>query len=139
MVAQACIAAGLGAIIGWEREHHGSQSLAGVRTYASITLGACLFGLVSIYSAQQSVLGADPTRIAAQVVSGIGFIGTGVVFREGFRARGLTTAASLWVAAAVGLAVAYQLYIVAIVTTLLTFGLLFLSNFSWWRSISGKE
>src|SRR5579862_7302028 len=79
----------LGALIGWERERHGIS--AGIRTYGSIALGACVFGVVS-----SSVGGADPSRIAAQVAAGIGFLGGGVIFRQGDYVSGLTTAASLW-------------------------------------------
>jgi len=93
----------LGGLIGFERECH--KSPAGVRTYAAIAMGACLFGLLSTHAAGPSIYHsvADPTRIAAQVVSGIGFIGGGVIFKTGTITRGLTTAATIWVTAAIGL------------------------------------
>src|SRR6185503_12078512 len=77
----------LGGIIGWERERHGIS--AGIRTYSAIALGSCVFGVLSL-------MGTDPSRIAAQVVTGIGFLGGGLIFREGNYVTGLTTAATLW-------------------------------------------
>jgi putative Mg2+ transporter-C (MgtC) family protein len=85
----------LGGLIGWERERHGIS--AGIRTYGAICLGACVFGVVS-----SSIPGADPSRIAAQVVTGIGFLGGGLIFRQGDYVSGLTTAATLWATAAIG-------------------------------------
>src|SRR3989454_9286220 len=95
----------LGAFIGVEREVRGYP--AGIRTLALVALGACLFTDIS------RLLGGDD-RVAAQVVTGIGFIGAGVIFREGLSVRGITTAATIWAAAAVGMAVGIELYIVAI-------------------------
>ena len=84
----------LGGLIGWERELHGIS--AGIRTYGSIALGSCVFGILSL-----SVLNSDPSRIAAQIVTGIGFLGGGVIFRKDNYVSGLTTAATLWATAAV--------------------------------------
>src|SRR5579872_2860146 len=98
--ARIAIAFALGAFIGWERERHGIS--AGIRTYGAIALGACVFGIVSL-----SVAGADPSRIAAQVATGIGFLGGGVIFRQDKYVSGLTTAATLWATAALGLTVAF--------------------------------
>ncbi|RDI96035.1 MgtC/SapB family protein [Meiothermus sp. QL-1] len=88
----------LGAFIGVERQRR--QSLAGMRTNALVSVGAALFVSISAMVEVNGVL--DPTRIAAQVVSGIGFLGAGVILREGLNVRGLNTAATLWGAAAVG-------------------------------------
>lgn len=109
-------AAAAGALIGWERER--SNHPAGLRTHILVALGACLVMVVSIQAALP-YLGsrADPTRIAAQVVSGIGFLGAGTIMREGLTIRGLTTAASLWLVSALGLAAGAGLYIVALFTT----------------------
>jgi putative Mg2+ transporter-C (MgtC) family protein len=108
----------LGALIGWDRERHGQD--AGVRTYAAVALGACVFGLVSSH-----VQGTyDSTRIAAQVVTGIGFLGAGVILREKGRTYGLTTAATLWSTAAVGLAMAYGMYVLAVLTSVILIALL---------------
>jgi len=102
------VAAALGGAIGLEREL--DEKAAGLRTHMLVSLGSALFTLVSAYgfrdfltSGNPSVR-ADPGRIAAQIVTGIGFLGAGVIFRQGFSIRGLTTAASLWLVAAVGLA-----------------------------------
>ena len=111
---QIVVAAGLGAAIGTEREV-GAQA-AGLRTHMLVCLGAAVFTL-----AGANVLGTDPTRIAAQVVTGIGFLGGGAILREGANVRGLTTAASLWLTAAIGLAVGLREWFAAVVATV--FGL----------------
>ncbi len=121
----------LGAIIGWERERHGIS--AGIRTYGAISLGACVFGILSI-----SVVGSDPSRIAAQVVSGVGFLGGGVIFRQGDYVSGLTTAATLWATASIGLAVSFGLYLTSILTSILMCLLLYLPRLPWWRKLTGK-
>ena len=92
------IAALLSGLIGIEREV--AQKAAGLRTHMLVGLGAALFSLLSV----EAFAGADPARVAAQVVAGIGFLGAGAIFRHGFTVRGLTTAAGLWAAAAVGMA-----------------------------------
>ncbi len=121
----------LGALIGWERERHGIS--AGIRTYGAISLGACVFGVLSI-----SISGADPSRIAAQIVTGIGFLGGGVIFRQGDYVSGLTTAATLWATAAVGLAVSFGLYLISFLTSILLYLLLYLPRLPWWKKITGK-
>jgi putative Mg2+ transporter-C (MgtC) family protein len=127
-----------GALIGLERDFHGSP--AGVRTYAIVCLGACVFGLISTHSQgaayYKSV--ADPTRVAAQIVSGIGFLGAGVIFRDGLTARGLTTAAAIWASASVGLAVAFRLYEVATLTTILIIFLSALNDLPFWKRFKKK-
>jgi putative Mg2+ transporter-C (MgtC) family protein len=122
----------LGAFIGWERERHGIS--AGIRTYGAIALGACVFGVISM-----SIPGADPTRIAAQVATGIGFLGAGVIFRQDKYVSGLTTAATLWSTAALGLAVAFGMYLISILTSILIYLLLYLPRLSWWKKLSGKN
>lgn len=107
------LAALLGALIGLEREMRGRG--AGIRTFAAVTVGACTFGIIS----HVVVNGADTTRIAAQVVSGIGFLGAGVILRARGHISGLTTAATLWVSAAVGVALGFGLYLLAIVTAVI--------------------
>jgi putative Mg2+ transporter-C (MgtC) family protein len=101
------VAALLGGVIGLEREL--DEKAAGLRTHMLVALGSALFTLVSAYGFREflthgKVVSFDPSRIAAQIVTGIGFLGAGVIFRQGFTIRGLTTAASLWLVAAVGLA-----------------------------------
>lgn len=112
----ACI---LGGLIGLERESLNRP--AGLRTYTLVCVGSTLAMIVSldIYNQYFQTANADPGRIAAQVVSGIGFLGAGTIMREGPTVRGLTTAAGLWVVACIGLAVGASLYIPAIVTTAL--------------------
>jgi len=97
------VAAALGGLIGLEREL--DEKAAGLRTHVLVSVGSALFTLVGAYGFSGFPGGSvDPTRIAAQIVTGIGFLGAGVIFRQGFNVRGLTTAASLWLVAAVGVA-----------------------------------
>ncbi len=110
----------LGAIIGLERELH--RQPAGFRTHSLVALGASLFAIISGYGFGGA--GADPTRIAAQIVSGIGFLGAGTILHYRGHIRGLTTAASLWSVAAVGTATGTGLYVLAIVGTLLILAIL---------------
>jgi putative Mg2+ transporter-C (MgtC) family protein len=105
----------LGAIIGFERELH--RQPAGFRTHSLVSLGAALFTVVSAFGFSGAAV--DPTRIAAQIVSGIGFIGAGTILQYRGHIRGLTTAASLWSVAAIGTAAGAGLFVVAIVGTLL--------------------
>ncbi len=99
----------LGGVIGWEREL--ARMPAGFRTHALVSLGSATFTVISAYAFTGP--GSDPTRIAAQVVSGIGFLGGGAILHYGGTVRGLTTAASLWSVAAVGMAAGAGLYVVA--------------------------
>ena len=101
----------LGGIVGMEREMHGRD--AGFRTHILVCIGSALIMLVSMYGFPDS-FGFDHGRLAAQVVSGIGFLGAGTIMREGSSVRGLTTAACLWVVAGVGLAVGAGYYVGAI-------------------------
>lgn len=112
----ACI---LGGLIGLERESLNRP--AGFRTYTLVCVGSALAMVVSIdmYFQYYRTVNADPGRIAAQVVSGIGFLGAGTIMKEGATVRGLTTAAGLWVVACIGLAVGAGMYVPAIVTTIL--------------------
>lgn len=105
----------LGAIIGFERELQ--RQPAGFRTHSLVSLGAALFTVVSAYGFSGDLV--DPTRIAAQIVSGIGFIGAGTILQHRGNIRGLTTAASLWAVAAIGTAAGAGLYSVAVVGTIL--------------------
>jgi putative Mg2+ transporter-C (MgtC) family protein len=116
IVGRLALAGLLGAIIGLERELSGHP--AGIRTMSLVTLGACLFTEVSV------VTGAHD-RIAAQIVTGIGFIGAGVIFREGTGLRGITTAATVWGAAAIGMALGRELYIASVLGTVLIVVLLY--------------
>jgi putative Mg2+ transporter-C (MgtC) family protein len=112
------LAAVLGSLIGFERER--LLWAAGIRTHMLVCVGACLFMIVSAYGFG-SVLGPnvvlDPSRVAAQVVSGIGFLGAGAILARGEIVKGLTTAASIWTVAAIGLAVGGGLYFAAAIST----------------------
>jgi putative Mg2+ transporter-C (MgtC) family protein len=122
VVVRLAVAAVLGGAIGAERELRDRE--AGFRTHLLVSVGAALFTLVSAYAwtdwsfSQRSGLVFDPTRIAAQIVTGIGFLGAGAIIRQGLSIRGLTTAATLWVVAAIGMASATGYYWAAVATTL---------------------
>lgn len=108
------IAGLLGGLIGFEREYRAKE--AGLRTHFLVALGSALFMLISQYAFTGRF---DAARVAAQVVSGIGFIGAGVIIFQRNVVRGVTTAAGLWVAAAIGLACGSGMYVVAVAATLL--------------------
>jgi putative Mg2+ transporter-C (MgtC) family protein len=117
------LAAVLGGAIGFERELRERE--AGLRTHLLVSVGAALFTMVSAYAwtdwrfSTEEGLVFDPTRIAAQVVTGIGFLGAGAIIRQGLSIRGLTTAATLWVVAAIGMATGAGYYAAAVITTVL--------------------
>jgi putative Mg2+ transporter-C (MgtC) family protein len=117
-VGRLAVAAGLGAAVGVERELRERE--AGIRTHLLVSLGACLFTIVGAYGFSKFGSSVDPTRIAAQVVTGIGFLGAGAIIREGISVRGLTTAASLWIVAAIGMASGAGYYLPAVAGTALT-------------------
>ena len=117
------LAAALGGAIGFERELR--ERDAGLRTHMLVSVGAALFTIVSAYAwtdwqfSNESGVVFDPTRIAAQIVTGIGFLGAGAIIRQGLSVRGLTTAATLWVVAAIGMATGSGYYAAAVITTVL--------------------
>ena len=122
-------AAALGGLIGFEREFN--EQPAGFRTHILVTLGAALFTMAGAYGTaafvEADVVRFDPTRVAAQVVTGIGFLGAGAILRQGINIRGLTTAASIWVTASIGVAVALGFWVPAFFATALALiSLLFL-------------
>jgi putative Mg2+ transporter-C (MgtC) family protein len=124
VLARLALAAVLGAAIGFERELRERE--AGLRTHLLVCLGSALFTIVSAYGFHEfltsggAVVRTDPTRIAAQIVTGIGFLGAGAIIRQGISVRGLTTAATLWVAAAIGMAAGAGYYSGAVLGTVLT-------------------
>ena len=129
----------LGVVIGAERKRKGQ--IAGIRTFALITMGACLAMLLSIYVPQvyMGLKNGDPARIAAQVITGIGFLGGGAMIRAKGSVKGLTTAAGIWISAIIGMAVGVGMYVVSIGTTVLI--LMVLVMFDWyehWQSV-GQE
>lgn len=115
------VAAALGGAVGIERELRDHD--AGFRTHMLVSIGSALFTIISAYGFHEFLVGggtivrADPTRIAAQVVTGIGFLGAGAIIRQGLSVRGLTTAATLWVVAAIGMAAGAGYYGGALITT----------------------
>jgi len=123
------LAALLGGMLGFEREIHGRP--AGFRTHLLVALGACLMMMVSEFFyvryhdlAATGAMRIDPGRVAAQIVTGIGFLGAGAIIKDGSAVRGLTTAACLWVAAGIGMSVGMGLYIPALAVTGLSVGVL---------------
>ncbi len=115
----------LGGILGWQREYVGKS--AGIRTYALVTAGSALFTILSMHAFGS----ASDERVAAQIVSGIGFIGAGTILHKENRIEGLTTAAGLWMASAIGMAVASEYYILSSFGTILIFILLVIDEKKW--------
>ncbi len=117
------LAAALGGAVGFERELRDRE--AGFRTHLLVAVGSALFTIAGAYgfreflTGDENVIRADPTRIAAQIVTGIGFLGAGAIIRQGLSVRGLTTAATLWVVAAIGLTAGAGYYSAAVITTVL--------------------
>ena len=125
MVLRLLLASALGAAIGFQRERAGKT--AGIRTHGLICLCSALFAVVSALAFPD----ADPTRIAAGIVAGIGFLGAGAIIRrEGGLVGGLTTAATIWVVAGIGLAAGAGMYIVAAVAAVLVVAVLFIPHHS---------
>jgi putative Mg2+ transporter-C (MgtC) family protein len=128
LLARLGLAALLAALIGIERESR--DQAAGLRTHVLVSVGAALFTLVSAYAFEEFRRPApdgtqtfvDPTRIAAQIVTGVGFLGAGAIIRQGISVRGLTTAAALWISAAIGMASGAGYYVGAVATTVLVLG-----------------
>jgi len=118
-VLRVVIATILGALVGWQRERVHQE--AGIRTFAAVALGACVFGLIT----------PGDTRIAAQIVTGIGFIGAGVIMRGRAHVHGLTTAAALWATASVGTAIAYGRLILGVVVAVLIVVVLAIPTKKW--------
>lgn len=121
ILARLLLATILGGFIGFERESRGRA--AGFRTHILVCLGSTLFMMTSmfIFEIYKGLPNVDPSRIAAQVVTGIGFLGAGTILRSGATVKGLTTAASLWAVAGIGLAVGCGFYFASLATTILVF------------------
>lgn len=123
-----------GGVIGLERSFHGRP--AGFRTHALVAMASSLLMMVPLYQAEWLPMGSameafrtDPTRMAQGIMTGIGFLGAGVIFKEGVSVRGLTTAASIWITSAIGVLIGIGFYIPALLATVLTLGIL--SLFLW--------
>lgn len=128
LVGKLLLAAFCGAFIGWQRDRH--QYVAGLRTMALVAVGAAMFTGIN------QTLGAND-RVTANIVTGIGFLGAGIIFREGGTVRGITTAATVWAVAAIGVAIGVELYLVALVATPLVFLILEMRPLS--EYISGRR
>lgn len=122
VIYQLLLAIFFGALIGLEREYKGKE--AGLQTYSLVTLGTCLFTIISFelfnFSLNSTGVNFDPLRIIQAIAIGIGFIGAGVIFRQTSGVVGLTTAAGLWTTAAIGIAVGAKFYLLAAITTFFT-------------------
>jgi len=130
------LASVLGILVGTERAVVGKR--AGTRTFALVALGSCLFTVISTNVTSQyiGIVDFDPMRVTAGIITGVGFIGAGmIVFREQLL-RGLTTAAGLWVAAAVGIAVGFGMYAIAVFTSILTLSIFTLL---WFFEFKAKQ
>ncbi len=128
----------LGGFIGLERQMH--RRTAGLRTHILVSLGSCLIMLTSLYvfDIYKNVANLDPSRIAAGVITGIGFLGAGAILREREGVKGLTTAASLWVSAGIGLSVGCGFYSASLFTTALVLIVLFFLRYVE-RMMFGQE
>jgi putative Mg2+ transporter-C (MgtC) family protein len=127
------VAAGLGGVVGLEREL--DEKAAGLRTHMLVAVGSALFTLVGAYGFSDFPSRTiDPTRVAAQVVTGIGFLGAGLIFRQGFTIRGLTTAASLWLVAAIGMAAGAGFWKGAVIATIVA--LVSLRPLEWMKGVA---
>jgi putative Mg2+ transporter-C (MgtC) family protein len=137
-LARLALAAFLGGLVGAEREL--SDQPAGLRTHVLLSLGTCLFTVVSAYGFGKA---ADPSRLAAQIVTGVGFLGGGAILRHGFTIRGLTTAASIWATCSLGVAVGVGHYTIAVGATVLVLltlvGLRVIRNFLRQHAASREE
>src|SRR6266404_6657303 len=126
----------IGALIGFERTFHGRP--AGFRTHSLVCIASAILMIVTVYQNQwmtfveHDAIRTDPTRMAQGIMTGIGFLGAGVIFREGITVRGLTTAASIWITAALGILIGIGFYFPATVTTALV--IFVLSIFRWVES-----
>ncbi len=126
---QLIVAMLLGGFIGFEREREGK--VAGVRTYAAVCMGACFFTLISVHMMDIN----SGSRIVSNIVVGIGFLGAGIIFKDQDtnRTTGLTTAATVWATAAVGVAIAFELYVMSLVASLVIYFLLSLHKMKWFN------
>jgi putative Mg2+ transporter-C (MgtC) family protein len=137
MLLHLCLAVLAGGLIGLERTYHGRP--AGFRTHTLVCTASSVLMQLTLYQWQLlpnvplETLNVDPTRMAQGIMTGIGFLGAGVIMKEGLTVRGLTTAASIWITAAIGILIGIGFYFPAAVATLLTFGTL--SLFRWIETI----
>lgn len=124
IIIQLFMAVLLAGLLGFERQR--AQKPAGLRTYALVGLGACILTIISVNAFDRfiGVASFDPSRIISNIIVGIGFIGAGLIFHQGIKVEGLTTATGIWVAAALGIAVGLEMYFLAAAGTIAAFILL---------------
>ena len=132
MLLRVLVALGAGAAIGYERSFHGK--FAGFRTHALVSTASAILMLVTVYESQWvhmpvNAMRSDPTRMAQGIMTGIGFLGAGAIMKEGLSVRGLTTAASIWITAAIGILAGIGFYFPLLVAVAITLGVL--SFFRW--------
>ncbi|MEE1236611.1 MAG: MgtC/SapB family protein, partial [Turicibacter sp.] len=127
----------IGGLIGWERES--VHRPAGLRTHMLVAVGSCIIMQIGTYLSTTLALDTDPTRLGAQVISGMGFLGAGTILKEGATIRGLTTAASLWAVACLGLAVGSGAYTIAIIGFIAVILILTVFEYASTRIPSGKS
>ncbi len=115
------LAAIIGSVIGWERENRNRP--AGLRTYSLVCVGSAIVMITSfeVFELYNNYTNFDPTRLGAQVISGIGFLGAGTIIRDQFSVKGLTTAASLWVVGCIGLTVGSRMYVLSIIVSIVVY------------------
>ena len=113
----------LGGLVGFERER--TQRPAGLRTHMLVAAGSACFTVASIYGFQGLGVNSDPARLAAQIITGIGFLGAGAIFRTGDTVKGLTTASSIWITASIGILIGVGMIYLAIFTTVMTWFVLY--------------
>jgi len=122
-IARVLLAFVLGGVVGFERER--VRRPAGLRTHMLVSAGSACFTVASIYGFSEYGVVRDPARLAAQIVTGIGFLGAGAIFRTGSTVRGLTTASSIWITASIGILAGLGMFVLAVFATALTFFTLF--------------
>lgn len=118
-IARVTLAFVLGGVVGFERESQ--QRPAGLRTHMLVAAGAACFTVASVYGFDGLGTARDPARLAAQIITGVGFLGAGTIFRTGSTVRGLTTASSIWITAAIGIAAGLGMLWLSVFTTALTY------------------
>lgn len=136
-IARVFLAFVLGGVVGFERQR--MQRPAGLRTHMLVSAGSACFTVASVYGFDDMGTVRDPARLAAQIITGIGFLGAGTIFRTGSTVRGLTTASSIWVTAAIGIVAGLGMFWLACFTTLLTwFALYVVKGYEMRRNPAGR-
>ncbi len=136
-IARVFLAFVLGGVVGFERER--VHRPAGLRTHMLVAAGAACFTVASIYGFDGLGTSRDPARLAAQIVTGIGFLGAGAIFRTRSTVRGLTTASSIWITAAIGIVAGLGMLTLAVFTTIITWFALYVLKGLELREVRGRD